>query len=550
MRLSKNKVYQGDCIELLNQLDQTSVDLVFADPPFNIGYDYDTYDDSKQSNEYLNWCRKWISGVWRCLKPSGTFWLAIGDEYAAELKIIAQESGFACRSWVVWYYTFGVNCARGFSRSHTHLFHFVKDARNFTFNAANPRNRVPSARQLVYADNRANPKGRLPDNTWIYRPQDAPHGFRPEHDTWYFARVAGTFKERQGFHGCQMPEQLLGRIIRVSSKPQELVLDPFCGSGTTACVAKKLGRQWMGFELSKEYVGYINRRLSETNINDPLDGPENALKSAPSTSKGKRRKRMTEEQETENAVIAAYRQVTDGYSADYLLCNPQLNTRFVSACRKSGVAGCDYLWNQQILRLRKSRKLPKATKKQKRITFQQMDSYSFASEIAIRLLSIDYGLTVDNILCSPEFASEFDRIAGEFAPGFSSFEYRWAAIAIRKRAKTSKKLAAENFREWLRKRLPNQVRIEFGTRSKFQIPGVYFLSNEVHDLYVGESENVGRRIEQVLENPNWGELEPKSATILPADIFESSAKHAVQSVLVQRTNSILNSSLLHPGLKN
>ena len=162
----------------------------------------------------------------RVLKSSGTFWLAIGDDYAAELKLISQNDvGFFCRSWVIWYYTFGVNCRRKFSRSHTHLFQFVKDPDNFTFNDGDIR--VPSARQLVYNDIRANSKGRLPDDTWILRPQDLSDGFSPDDDVWYFPRVAGTFKERAGFHGCQMPEQLLGRIIRASSNEKEVVLDPF-----------------------------------------------------------------------------------------------------------------------------------------------------------------------------------------------------------------------------------------------------------------------------------------------------------------------------------
>ena len=124
----------------------------------------------------------------------------------------------------------------------------VKDPDEFTFNAEAIR--VPSARQLVYGDRRANPTGRLPDDTWILRPQDLPDGFTAEEDTWYFPRVCGTFKERAGWHGCQMPEQLLGRIIRACSNPGELVLDPFAGSGTTLAVAKKLGRRYLGFELS------------------------------------------------------------------------------------------------------------------------------------------------------------------------------------------------------------------------------------------------------------------------------------------------------------
>ena len=230
---------------------------MFADPPFNIGYDYDVYNDSKEKTNYLNWSRAWISAVYSVLKPNGTFWLAIGDEYAAELKIASQNIGFHTRSWVIWYYTFGVNCAKKFSRSHAHLFHFVKDPNNYTFRGDELENRIPSARQLVYADSRANPKGRLPDDTWILRPQDLQDCFTPDEDTWYFPRVAGTFKERAGFHGCQMPEQLLGRIIRVCSNDDDIVMDPFAGSATTLVAAKKLGRKYLGFELSED--DYVTR---------------------------------------------------------------------------------------------------------------------------------------------------------------------------------------------------------------------------------------------------------------------------------------------------
>jgi site-specific DNA-methyltransferase (adenine-specific) len=286
--LAANALYQGDCIERLAELSAGSIDLAFADPPFNIGYDYDVYDDRKTYEHYLDWSRQWMAGVSRALSPTGTFWLAIGDEYAAELKLIAQNDlKLSCRSWVIWYYTFGVNCTRKFSRSHAHLFHFVKDARHFTFNHDDPAIRVPSARQLVYADARANPAGRLPDDTWILRPQDVPGGFSADQDAWYFPRVAGTFRERAGFHGCQMPEQLLGRIVRASSNKGEVVLDPFGGSGTTLVVAKKLGRRWIGFELSPEYVKQIQARLDAAAVGQALDGPENPLLSAPTTANGK-----------------------------------------------------------------------------------------------------------------------------------------------------------------------------------------------------------------------------------------------------------------------
>ncbi len=288
-----DRLIAGDCLASFPSLEAGSIDLVFADPPFNIGYDYDVYDDRRDPSHYLDWTRKWAQEVYRVLKPAGTFWLAIGDEYAAELKLIFhRELGLTLRSWVIWYYTFGVNCTRKFSRSHAHLFYFVKDPKRFTFN--DEVIRVPSARQLVYADARADPRGRLPDDTWILRPQDVPGGFTPDQDTWYVPRVCGTFKERAGWHGCQMPEQLLGRIIKVCSDANDVVLDPFAGSGTTLAVAKKLGRQWLGYDMSTDYVAKAESRLTKIKVSDALDGAEDPLKSVPTTAKGRKLKRSRE----------------------------------------------------------------------------------------------------------------------------------------------------------------------------------------------------------------------------------------------------------------
>jgi DNA modification methylase len=287
MKREFDSIGNQDCVAGLKNIENGVVDLAFADPPFNIGYDYDVYHDKLESENYLAWSRDWTAEVVRVLKPNGTFWLAIGDEYAAELKVMLQrEHKLTCRSWVVWYYTFGVNCKTKFSRSHAHLFHMVKQADDFTFNT--DAIRVPSARQLVYGDSRANPTGRLPDDTWILRPQDIPESFTPGEDTWYFPRVCGTFKERAGWHGCQMPEQLLGRIIRACSNPGELVLDPFAGSGTTLAVAKKLGRSYLGFELSAEYAQRAEARLKTIESGDPLDGAPEPLISVPTTARGRK----------------------------------------------------------------------------------------------------------------------------------------------------------------------------------------------------------------------------------------------------------------------
>jgi DNA modification methylase len=255
-----NEVLTGDCLVHLAQLREASVDLAFADPPFNIGYEYDVYHDRHPRDAYLAWTDRWLAAVRRLLKPTASFYVAIGDEYAAEVKVRLDGLGLTLRNWIVWHYTFGVSCKQKFNRSHAHIFYYVVDPKRFTFNADAVR--VPSARQTTYADRRANPAGKLPDDTWVLRPQEDGRFFRPGEDTWYFSRVCGTFKERTE-HPCQMPEAVLERIIRVSSDPGDLVLDPFAGSGTTLAVAKRLGRGYLGVELSEEYADRIRQRLEQ-----------------------------------------------------------------------------------------------------------------------------------------------------------------------------------------------------------------------------------------------------------------------------------------------
>lgn len=259
-----DRIICGDCIKTLNAGPEGWIDLVFADPPFNIGYLYHGYDDRKKTEDYLQFSHDWMAAVYRALKLSGSFYLAIGDEYAADLCVIARRQlGFHLRNWIIWHYTFGQQTKKMFAKSHTHILYFTKteEITGFTFNADAVR--VASARQTTYGDARANPKGKLPDDTWILRPQEAaPHAyFEPGYDTWYVSRVCGTFKEREGWHGCQMPIGVLNRIILASSNPGDVVLDPFNGSGTTVVSAALLGRKYVGIDQSAEYVTFAQKRL-------------------------------------------------------------------------------------------------------------------------------------------------------------------------------------------------------------------------------------------------------------------------------------------------
>jgi site-specific DNA-methyltransferase (adenine-specific) len=258
MTMTTNEVITGDSIQVLQSLPTGCADLIFADPPFNIGYEYDVYRDRRSKHDYLAWTECWLAAAVRVLSPTGSMFVCIGDEFAAEYKIRLDAVGLTLRNWIVWHYTFGVSCTKKFNRSHAHIFYYVRNPKRFTFNGDAVR--VPSARQTTYADRRANPFGKLPDDTWVLRPQESSVHFQPDCDTWAISRVCGTFRERTN-HPCQMPEALLDRIIQVATNPGDLVLDPFAGSGTTLVVAKRHHRHYLGVELSEVYADGIRKRL-------------------------------------------------------------------------------------------------------------------------------------------------------------------------------------------------------------------------------------------------------------------------------------------------
>src|SRR6476469_7880585 len=110
MTIALNALHNMDCIKGMGELPEGSVDLAFADPPFNIGYEYDVYNDHRSRADYLVWTEKWLQAVRRVLKPTGSRDVAIGDEYAAEMKVRLDQTGLVMRNWIVCHYTFGVRC--------------------------------------------------------------------------------------------------------------------------------------------------------------------------------------------------------------------------------------------------------------------------------------------------------------------------------------------------------------------------------------------------------------------------------------------------------
>jgi len=243
-QLELNKIYCGDCVRLLQDNSNIKPRLIFADPPFNIGYEYETYQDNLAYDRYVSWTQDWMKICYNALADDGSFYIAIGDEYAAEVKMISRKLGLETRNWIIWNYGFGQNTMKKFGRSHTHIFYFVKDSKSFVFNDEDVR--VPSARQLIYNDKRSDPRGRIPD------------------DVWKYPRVCGTFKERVGWHTCQMPLKLMARIIKASSNPGDLVMDPFSGSASTLVAAAVLKRNYIGFDIDEKYISLGQERIKDT----------------------------------------------------------------------------------------------------------------------------------------------------------------------------------------------------------------------------------------------------------------------------------------------
>ena len=234
-------IHIGDCLDILPTLDRESVDLVIADPPYNIGIDYGRGAKADRRDDYDIWCGRWIGWCYRALKPHGSLWIISGQEHAAEIDISIQLQGMTIRNRITWHESFGVYCHRKFGRTSRPIYYATKDAKKFTFNKDAVT--VPSDRQTKYQDKRAAPAGKIMG------------------DVWQINRVCGTFRERVKGVPTQLPEELVRRIVAVSSNPGDVVLDPFAGSGTTLAVATALGRLATGIELNQDYAAIARRRV-------------------------------------------------------------------------------------------------------------------------------------------------------------------------------------------------------------------------------------------------------------------------------------------------
>ena len=244
----KHTILHGDTLDVLKTIPQQSVDLIFADPPYNIGKEFIDFVDKWPSDEaYVEWCQGWLDLCVSILKPTGSMYVMASTQSMPFIDIYLR-SKLHILSRIVWHYdSSGVQARNYFGSLYEPILHCVKDANNYTFNAENIMVEAKTGAKRKLIDYRK------PVPT-VYNTKKVPG------NVWYIPRVRYRMPEYEE-HPSQKPEALLERIILASSHENDLILDPFAGTFSTCAVAKKLNRHSVGIELQEEYIKIGLRRL-------------------------------------------------------------------------------------------------------------------------------------------------------------------------------------------------------------------------------------------------------------------------------------------------
>lgn len=244
-----NVVIQGDALDVLRRYPDESVDLVFADPPYNLDKKYTTYEDDKDKEAYLNWCNSWLDEYIRILKPTGSLYLLNLPRWGMYHAVYLNRHLYF-QNWIVWE---ALSEPRGkILPAHYALLFYTKHPTDFTFNyesVAAIDARFYCLRSSCIRQRKArgdDQKERLTDIWWdIHRIKHRRH---------------------RDYHPCQLPDALMERIIRLSTNPGDVVLDALAGTGTTAVVAAKLGRRYIAIDIDPTYVGITRTKLAQVEM--------------------------------------------------------------------------------------------------------------------------------------------------------------------------------------------------------------------------------------------------------------------------------------------
>ncbi len=241
-----NVIHQGDSIEIMKQYPDESVDLVFADPPYNLDKNYTVYDDEQTDHAYIKWCDDWLSEYTRILKPTGSLFVLNLPRWSLHhAKFLNQHLHF--QNWIVWD---AMSEPRGkIMPAHYSLLFYTKHPTDFTFNydAVSP---IDDRHYCLRA------------SCVRKRKKDGDDKKAPLNDIWWDIHRIKHRRDRD-HHPCQLPEPFMSRIIRLATNPGDVVLDAFGGAGTTPVTALQLGRQYIAIDLDPNYVDIMHNKLAQ-----------------------------------------------------------------------------------------------------------------------------------------------------------------------------------------------------------------------------------------------------------------------------------------------
>ena len=246
-------LYNLDRLEAMKHIPSNFINQTFTSPPYNIGKEY---EQIMELNDYLDWCKSWISEIYRITSENGSFWLNVGylniptkGKAVPIAYLLWNISQFYLQQEIVWNYGAGVAAKRFLSPRNEKILWLLKDKDNYTFNLDDIRDK-----DVKYPNQKKN--GKLRCNTIGKNPSDV----------WQIAKVTSgqnrSSIERVN-HPAQTPRDLLDRIVLAGSNENEIILDPFCGSGSTfeACISNN--RYFIGFEIKKEYCELTKNRIEK-----------------------------------------------------------------------------------------------------------------------------------------------------------------------------------------------------------------------------------------------------------------------------------------------